>query len=377
MLNRISNITQQWFLADEALFSAFCTHRLVDNNTMKCHMRVGKGFIEINPELCNKLNEKDLDERLRVEMIRILMKHPYERQPEGCSLTARALASNCVIGDAYSIESFYIEHPSDFKMQSSEHFEYYARQLERMLNGSQSDQEFCYDRTSYNQENDEYDDIARTWEQDELMIAQVNDVIRNINNWGTIPGNLVDKIIASTKARIDYTKVLASFRATILSQNRKLTRTRPNRRFGFDAMGSRYDFTTNLIIGVDCSGSISKDDLKNFYTTINRFFQYGIRQIDVIQFDTHIRHAETIEKASKNISVTGRGGTSFQPFIDFVASHHEYDGAIIYTDGEALPPTIPSSMHTPICWILNSRDKLKKHEQWMKKSGKVCLMTNC
>lgn len=150
---------------------------------------------------------------------------------------------------------------------------------------------------------------------------------------------------------------------------------RPNRRSGFDAMGSRYDFTTRMIIGVDCSGSITREDLSNFYGTINRFFQYGIRQIDVVQFDTELGEVETLTEASQNIKITGRGGTCFQPFINFIAEHSEYDGAIIYTDGEAAAPYIPAALHTPLCWVLHSEQALCS-EIWMRKSGRVCVIGN-
>ena len=326
MLERISKITERWFLSEEPLFSAFCTHRVAENREMKCYVRVGKGVIEVNPDLCEGISNKELEERLRVEVIRILLKHPYDRQPEGCSVTARALGSNCVIGDSYRFQKIEIEKPSVFELPSNEHYEHYARHIERLLPKNSQGQDG---------ESDAYSDTAANWQQDELMAAQVDEVIRNVKSWGSMPGHLVEDIIASTKARVDYRKILAGFRATILSEKRKLTRMRPNRRFGFDAMGSRYDFTTRLIIGVDCSGSISNDDLRNFYSTINRFFQYGIKQIDVVQFDVKLGEVQTLLKASENIKVTGRGGTCFQPFIDFVAKHPEYDGALIYTDGYA------------------------------------------
>ena len=76
----------------------FCTHRVIENSVMKCPMRVGKGAIEVNPDLCANMTDKELEERLRVEVIRILLKHPYDRQPECCSIIARALGSNCIIG---------------------------------------------------------------------------------------------------------------------------------------------------------------------------------------------------------------------------------------------------------------------------------------
>lgn len=384
LLDRVSEITQRWFLAEEALFSIFCTHRVAENREMKCHARVGKGVIEVNPKLCDDITDKELEERLRIEVIRILLKHPYERQPEGCSITARALGSNCVIGDSYTLQKVEIEHPADFNLPPNGHFEFYARYILRLLQkqqASQSDEEQDEEQEGSNgnqgnQGTDEmYSDLAQNWEQDELMAAQMNEIIRDVKSWGTIPGKLVEQIVASTKARVDYRKILAGFRASVISQKRKLTRMRPNRRSGFEAMGSRYDFATRLIIGVDCSGSISKEDLRNFYGTINRFFQYGIKQIDVVQFDTKLGEVETLMKASKNVKVTGRGGTYFQPFIDFVAQHPEYDGALIYTDGEAPPPSIPPTMRTPICWVLCSEKQLH-HATWMRKSGRVCVIEN-
>ena len=388
MLERISRITERWFLSEEALFSVFCTHRVVENSSMACHVRVGKGLIEVNPDLCADISDKELEERLRVEVIRILLKHPYDRQPDGCSVTARALGSNCVIGDSYHLQKVEIEHPSDFKLPSNGHFEFYARCIQKLLPkmDGQGQQGLQGDNSEDNSQNQgegsedsfgkEYADIAANWQQDELMAAQVNEVIRDVNSWGSLPGKLVEEIIASTKARVDYRKILAGFRATILSEKRKLTRMRPNRRSGFEAMGSRYDFTTNLLIGVDSSGSITKDDLRNFYSTINRFFQYGIQQIDVVQFDTNLGEVQTLLKAAEEIQVTGRGGTCFQPFIDFVASHPEYDGALIYTDGYAPQPSIPASMRTPLCWVLRSEKELKEHEHWMRQRGRVCVIEN-
>ena len=371
MLERISKITERWFLSEEPLFSVFCTHRLAENSAMQCHIRVGKGVIEINPILCEDISDKELEERLRVEVIRILLKHPYDRQPDSCSLIARALGSNCVIGDSYHLQKVEMEKPADFALPSNHHFEFYARCIQRQLQLMDG-----LGLTDNDSNNPSKADIAEKWQQDDLMSAQVNEVIRNIHSWGSLSGHLVEEIIASTKARVDYRKILAGFRASILSEKRKLTRMRPNRRSGFDAMGSRYDFTTHMIIGVDCSGSISKEDLRNFYSTINRFFKYGIKQIDVVQFDAVLGEVQTLHKASANIKVTGRGGTCFQPFIDFVAEHPEYDGALIYTDGYAPKPTIPTNMRTPLCWVLRSEKELGMNEQWMCQRGRVCVIEN-
>ena len=100
---------------------------------MNCPVRVGKGLIEVNPIQINDLSDKALEERLRVEVIRILLKHPYERQPDGCSPVARALGSNCVISESYRLQHIKMKQPVDFALPSKQHFEYYARSIQKLL----------------------------------------------------------------------------------------------------------------------------------------------------------------------------------------------------------------------------------------------------
>ena len=209
MLERISKITERWFLSEEPLFSVFCTHRVAENSTMACHVRVGKGVIEVNPILCEDISDKELEERLRVEVIRILLKHPYDRQPDSCSLMARASGSNCVIGDSYHLQKVEMEKPADFALPSNHHFEFYARCIQRQLQLMDG-----LGLTDEDPDNQQKADIAEKWQQDDLMSAQVNEVIRNIHSWGSLSGHLVEEIIASTKARVDYRKILAGFRAS-------------------------------------------------------------------------------------------------------------------------------------------------------------------
>ena len=217
MLERISRITERWFLSEEALFSVFCTHRVAENSGMECHIRVGKGVIEVNPDLCEDISDKELEERLRVEVIRILLKHPYERQPDGCCITARALGSNCVIGDSYRLQNVEMEQPADFNLPPKGHFEFYARCIQKLLQKIDGQGEQSENSQEHSQNQDEgsdgtfgkeYADIAANWQQDELMAAQVNEVIRDVKSWGSLPGHLVEDIIASTKAQVDYRKPL-------------------------------------------------------------------------------------------------------------------------------------------------------------------------
>ena len=128
-------------------------------------------------------------------------------------------------------------------------------------------------------------------------------------------------------------------------------------------MGSRYSFTTSLLVAVDVSGSVSSGDLQRFFSVINSFFKYGIKSIDVIQFDCEVKEEIlTLKKARKKVKVLGRGGTDFQPPVDFYESHKEYDGLIVCTDGRASCPTRKTSRR--ILWMLTDERALKENE-WL------------
>lgn len=337
---------------------------------MECAIRSGKGRIEYNPQLADAMPTKQLELALRAELIRIFLKHPYERQPYDCCGAACALGSDCVLTDNYDLSELEMVKASDFKLPKKQYFEWYAHEIQKMFQGSsQSNDNSDSSEQGNNNSNTQRSEL---WEEDSLRAAEINDLIENIRDWGSIPGDVVEKIIASTKSRIDYRKALAGFRASILSTRRRLTRMRPNRRTEFENMGSIYRFRTRLLIAVDVSGSVSTSQLRNFYSVIGRFFKYGIESIDVIQFDCAIHGPEKFTKAQKEITITGRGGTSFQPAIDFAAkAQPAYDGVIFFTDGYADPPVIPPLWKTRLLYVLTDSETYQEHHEWMQKQGKV------
>jgi predicted metal-dependent peptidase len=130
---------------------------------------------------------------------------------------------------------------------------------------------------------------------------------------------------------------------------------KPNRRYGFLYMGSRYDFTTRLLVAVDVSGSMNTEDIARGFSLINQFFTYGVPSIDVIQFDTELKGPPvTLKRARCAHVVQGRGGTNFTPVIDFIDAQRDYDGVIVFTDGYAPVPRPPQNRRTRILWLFNS-----------------------
>ena len=206
-----------------------------------------------------------------------------------------------------------------------------------------------------------------------MMSCQINNVIDSTKDWGTMPGNLQQVLKASLKAKIDWRKILSGFRASILSSERKSTRMRPNRRSGFDALGSVRRFNTKLLVAVDVSGSVTDKSVSDFYGVVNSAFRYGFEAVDVLQFDQGVRSVVSLTKAVRDFAVCGRGGTSFQEPIDY-AHANGYEGLVILTDGYAPQPEIPLGMKARILWVCVDRESYDQHKEWMSDCGRVCTM---
>lgn len=79
--------------------------------------------------------------------------------------------------------------------------------------------------------------------------------------------------------------------------------------------------------------------------------------------------------ADQNIMLSGRGGTDFQPVIDFAHSKRGYyHGLIIFTDGFSTTPRLPDFYNTPTLWVLPSEQEYETHKGWMCKIGKACFI---
>ena len=375
----IGRIIEKWFISDPGLFGAICTHSFSDNMHMKCPMRTGKGYIEYNSEYISQLSDSAIEGLLKVEAIRILLKHPYERKPDFCSTWAAAIGSNLVIGDNYNLSDIQIDKPEDFELEMGKYYEWYCRNVQNILNevgdagakDMEPDSSPAYGTLLRKTSNSA--EIAELWDEDDSMITIINNVIKSVKNWGSLGGRLSEMIEISTQNKINWKNVLHGFRASILSSKVRLTRMRPNRRTGFDQMGTTRMYITSLLIAVDVSGSISKEELKNFYSTINSAFKYGFQTVDVIQFDCGVRVVQSIKHVLNKVHIIGRGGTSFNEPIQY-AHEHKYDGLVIMTDGFAPEPMIPSGFRCRILWMCKNQECYDDTHQWMQKSGRVCVM---
>ena len=420
----IQSISDRWFMTEPLMFAMLCSHQLSENKIMRCAFRSGKRKIEYNPFMLEGFDEVEINELLRREALRIILKHPYERQPvnpirellylasnitiyeHGGTAISPDLDSNIKIPHGLSYEEYYnyllhnfstspeddeflIENmaenadegdsgsergPFNDKQNDSEESEdsegsggsgnnedTEESEVSERSGGSENNEDSSASGnasfrapTSFSELHENGKDAVDLWENDETEIEYINRCIENAmltNQWGSVPGRFQDVIVASTLKKDNIRRKLDLFRSSIISTDRRLTRMRPSRRYGWQQMGVIHPYVSKLLIGVDTSGSVGKEDLARFFSIVNTFFTYGIPTIDILQFDTELHFPLlALKKAKKEITVRGRGGTNFQAIIDYYKEHKEYDGLIIFTDGYAPKPKLPPNRK--ILWVL-------------------------
>lgn len=391
---RIGEVAQRWFLVEPLLFSMYCTQVLTENRALRVPLRTGNGRIEYNPALIDAMDDRELADRLKVEALRILLKHPYQRQPFRARPVILALASNMTILDNMGgPKSFGFKLVPQWivdALPKGKTFEEYYGLLNRMFPPQPCESLFMSgggidgnggngDGDSGNGEGEgengdgdgrvsveqwwQWAEMAGLWEEDSIMTVDINLIIHAVmagpsKGWGTLPANFVECVKASLVPPIDVGNILKGFKKSILSQRRDLTRMRPSRRYGFEQMGSKYAYTTSVLVALDVSGSVDSDMLSRMLGLINRIFKQGVEHIDVLQFDAELKgRPEPIRRAIHTFKVMGRGGTDFQPAADYYMDHPEYDGLIYITDGIAPDPKIPAEYsRLPVTWIITDDD---------------------
>ena len=380
---RLSAIIKNWFITEPLLFSVVTTHHLVLNDELTVPMRTGRQCIEFSGLLTGELSDAQLTDYLKIETYRILLKHPYARQPYKANPTALQLASDVIISKYFTPPSgietagvVYLKSIGLMRYNEDLTFEQWYKKLlkiirERSAGGGEASGAGAlsdYDLSAVTES-------AELWQEDENAQKQIDDKIKKAdieNGWGETGGNLVRTLQDQADFSFDYRRALTRFRANIVSVNRRLTRMKPSRRYGFAAMGSRYERNADILIAVDVSGSITDESFARFYKAIkNFFFLKIIENIDLIFFDVNLKNTKPV-KFTKNLNlseIAGRGGTNFQPPIDyFIENHSRYSGMIIFTDGEGDVPKVSGAIgNSSILWILDSRLAYEKSRWWIDK----------
>ena len=169
---------------------------------------------------------------------------------------------------------------------------------------------------------------------------------------GSIPANLRETIEKLRQKKPEVFNWKAYFRrllGSIYDVNIRSTRRKQSKRFE-GAAGIQHRKKVSILVAVDTSGSVSSKELQDFFSEIEYIYKAGAR-ITILECDTRIN--KVVEYDGKHIpEVVGRGGTDFNPPVEWYIKHKkDYASLIYFTDGEcSLPKKNPSGM----VWVITS-----------------------
>jgi predicted metal-dependent peptidase len=155
---------------------------------------------------------------------------------------------------------------------------------------------------------------------------------------GSIPGELagmIERLTHIEPPSFDWKGYLKRFVGNSTVSYTKKLRRKFNKRYS-GSPGLKIKFKNHICVGVDTSGSVSNNELKEFMNELTHMHKTG-HKITVVQCDTQIVSIEEFNPR-KDWEIKGRGGTEFQPVIDHYNENGKYTALIYLTDGECYAP---------------------------------------
>ena len=212
------------------------------------------------------------------------------------------------------------------------------------------------------------DDHSAWKEMDELSEAEKElvsealnktlvEAYQNARGRGTVPGSL-EEYIGKLLDRKQIFNWKAYFRRLVGNAEEtwiKVSRKKESRRFSGGA-GIKKVHYSNILVGVDTSGSVSTEELREFFTEMRHISKTKNVVVDVSEFDSIIHRTYRFSGKFTG-KIEGRGGTNFQPVVDqYNANRKKYSALIIFTDGYA---PIPEKTPKDCIWVItqNKEDK--------------------
>ena len=211
-------------------------------------------------------------------------------------------------------------------------------------------------------------DSHKTWKDFQRMPEAVKQLVQNnivsiIKNTaeqvekqrGTIPAELREMVEKLRKKKPEIFNWKAYFRrmlGSIYDVNIKSTRRKESKRFDGSA-GIQHRKKVSILVAIDTSGSVSSRELQDFFSEREHIYKAGAR-ITILECDARIN--KIVEYDGKRIpEIVGRGGTDFNPPVDYYIKHKkDYASLIYFTDGEC---TLPEKHPAGMVWVITSNGR--------------------
>jgi len=198
---------------------------------------------------------------------------------------------------------------------------------------------------------DELDDATKKIVQRQTEHI-VKEILEQAKSQGHTPGEIKEVLDRIQKLRapiFDWKAYVRRFKSNSIKVYTKKSRRKYNKRVP-DNPGLKLKKLKTILAAIDVSGSVSTNELKEFQNEMFHLSRSG-SEVILLQYDTTITSIKKLD-INKPIHIHGRGGTNFQPVIDYYRENlDKYSCLINFTDGGA---SIPENAKGNILWVISS-----------------------
>lgn len=203
---------------------------------------------------------------------------------------------------------------------------------------------------------DDFDNISDTQQklvdkQLEVMLSEVVEQVQKMR--GTVPANVLQRLEALKNIeppKFNWKAYLRRYIGNSSKNSMRKTKRKQSKRFELD-FGIKVQEFSSILIAIDSSASVSDKEIYEFMNEIHHMYKCG-HDFTLVFADTQMQDPIKY-KPSVPIEIKKRGGTDFNPVVDYYLQHKKKYTTLIYlTDGEAPAPDAPVKN---ILWVLSTR----------------------
>ena len=178
---------------------------------------------------------------------------------------------------------------------------------------------------------------TQEWGENTLVEQEIRSITKHLGAnpelWGSMPGELQEMIRRANTPKFDPTPIIKHWKQTIQSEEMYDTRTKANRRHGFDRPGWRHKMKSSMVECVDASGSMSDRDVAIGESFVNLFIKHC--ETWFCYWDAACGPIEPVKKKRKgDLNLENlRGGTDPRCIIDRIEKERlKFGGILVFTD---------------------------------------------
>lgn len=315
-----------------------------------------------NPRSMSTMNIKQIIYVLKHEIFHIMLEH-FLRSEEfytpyrlNCS---QDLEVNDLLGDPPIDGALYPGKGDHKKLQHGENFELYYNKLPADPPDGKGGKDGNTPGTDGGGPPFEVSHL-QDYTPDDVGTVHMHDIIKDATEKSRSMGQdisgdlqrIIDNYLK--KNNLNWKRLLRNLIGAGAKFNHKSSWKRPSRRFGNTQKGKQSLRTMDIVVGMDTSGSISDEEIRQFLGEIEGIKRCYPCSIWIVQCDSKVTDTKKFARYEKlTYKYHGGGGTDFRPVFKWMEDNKLSNAQLVYfTDLYGEFPTQESTKVHKVTWVV-------------------------